>query len=162
MSLPKLVLAFIISAAIVSGVFIAMKDTTPEAPLGANPGPEYLDVQYFRGDAIVGGANLATTSQGTATYTGQQVMVNKVITHTAPAALTVTLPASSTLSQYIPKTGDTKTLFIVPITTLITVAGASGMDLNSASTSRACGAGLMCRLEFVRKANTDIEVFMDN
>lgn len=128
-----------------------------EVPVGASSGPDFLSRAFFFDDAIVGGSVLATSSVGAATYTAAQVMNNKLIIHTAASALTVTLPASSTIKD-IPRPGDTKTLFINPVTTLITFAGGTGTDLNSASTTKNINAGGLGRFDFVRKSNTDIEV----
>lgn len=131
----------------------------PHQPLGVAAGPEVTEKTFFFDDAIVGGRVLATSSQGTAVYTAAQVMNNKLITHTASAALTVTLPASSTISQ-IPRPGDTKVTFITPVTTGLTLAGGTGTDLNTASSTKFCVVGQLCEMTFVRKANTDIEVLL--
>lgn len=131
----------------------------PESTLSAVVGPEVLDRFVFRDGIVVGGTNTATSSAGAATYSAAQVFTSQTITHTAASALTATFPASSTVS-FIPRTGDTKTLFILPVTTGITFAGGTGLDLNTASSTKFCVAGSVCRFDFVRKSNTDIEVLM--
>jgi hypothetical protein len=148
---------------IVSGVILSVTHK-PEAPVvvGAFPGPDVTEFMHFGGDESVGGTVLATSSQGTAVYTASQVMNNKVIAHTAGAALTVTLPASSTMAGFIQKPGDTKTTYITPVTTGITFAGGTGTDLNTASSTKFCVVGQLCRLDFVRKVNSDIEILLTN
>lgn len=128
-------------------------------PLGAISSPQVFDRMYFYNNYEVGGGNLATSSAGAATYTAAQVFNNKLITHTASGALTATLPASTTISQIV-GAGMSYTLFLTPITTGITVAGGTGTELNAASTSAKCLVGSLCRLDFIRKSNTDIEVLL--
>lgn len=143
----------------------AFKNTTvtvnnPQPQFGAQSGPESFQKMFFRDNAVIGGNVLATSSQGTATYTSADITNSKVITHTATAALTVTLPASSTLTNFVPNVGDTAEVFINPVTTLITFAGGTGTELNTASSTKNVNAGGLGVFKFVRKANTDIEVFM--
>lgn len=104
----------------------------------------------------VGGGDLATSSQGTATYTASNIVNSRVIQHTATAALTVTLPTNASLSSagFIPNPGDTKTLYIVSSTTKITLAGNTGVQLYSASTTLDVPVNLAARLDFIRLAAT--------
>lgn len=132
-----------------------------QQPLGAIASPQVYDRMFFYNNQEVGGGNLATSSVGAATYTAAQVFNNKLITHTAASALTVTLPASTTISNIV-GAGMTYTLYLAPVTTGITVAGGTGTELNAASSTAMCSAGALCRLDFVRKANTDIEVLLLN
>lgn len=104
-----------------------------------------------------GGGVLATTSAGTVTYTAANFATASLIQHTASGALTATLPASSTLSSFVPNAGDTRTICINAITTKITLAGGTGTDLNTASSTKDIIAGGLGCLTFVRKSNTDIE-----
>ena len=129
--------------------------------LGAFAGPDIYDTIRLHEGVEVGGGNFATSSIGAVTYTAGQVFNNKLITHTAASALTATLPASSTISQ-IAQPSMTHTVFITPVTTGITFAGGAGTELNTASSTKFCVAGSLCRLDFVRKANTDIEVLLTN
>lgn len=153
----QLFAAVSVIALVVAG--FALFKPVPQAPVGAVSGPDFLSRAFFYDDAIVGGSVFATSSQGAATYTAAQVFGNKFILHTAAAALTATLPASSTISQ-IPRPGDTKVLFIQPVTNGITLAGGTGTDLNTASSTKFCVVGQLCELTFVRKSNTDIEVIL--
>lgn len=131
-----------------------------QSPVGATPGTEFQNPTTFLQPATMGGNVFATSSAGTATYTAASLQNTSVIQHTATAALTVTLPASSTLGAFIPRPGDTRTIFINAITTKITLAGGTGTDLNTASSTKDVIAGGVARLDFVRKVNTDIEVLM--
>lgn len=146
-------------AALVMG-FLGMSNA-PVPTLQGTAGPEHTERQFFLDDVVVGGNNFATSSQGAATYTAVQIFNSKLITHTAGGALTATLPASSTIPQ-IPKVGDTKVVYLAPITTKITLAGGTGTELNTGSTTPQCLAGSLCTLTFVRQSDTDIEVWLDN
>lgn len=126
--------------------------------LGAAAGPEVTEPTFFRGTVTPGGNVVATSSQGAATYTAANFLNTSVIQHTATAALTATLPASSTLKAFVPLPGDTRVMYLNPITTGITLAGGTGTEFNTASSTKFCVVGSLCRLDFIRKTNTDIEV----
>lgn len=152
---------------IFGGVIVALLAATGFAyyanhqqPLGAQAGPEVFDAFYARQTITEGGNVLATTSQGSVTYTAANLKNVTVIQHTASAALTATLPASSTLSDFARTAGDVRTIYITPITTGITLAGGTGTDLNTASSTKFCVVAQICRLDFVRKTNSDFEVFL--
>lgn len=132
-----------------------------EVALGAQAGPDHTERQYFYDDAIIGGNNFATSSAGSVTYTAAQIFNNKLITHTATAALTATLPASSTVTG-IPRTGDSKVLYLTPITTGITFAAGTGTDFNTSSSTKFCVVNSLCRFDFVRKSTGDIEVLFQS
>lgn len=108
-----------------------------------------------------GGNVFATTSQGATTYTAADIEVASLIRHTASAALTATLPASSTFSSaFIPTPGDRKDICLYAITTLITLADGTGTEINTASsTKNVNAAGLGC-MTFIRDSDTDIEVLL--
>lgn len=154
----------IFSTALLIGVLgllgVAAFKEVPAPVIGAASGPEYYNRQFFRDNAIIGGTVLATSSRGTVTYTADNIKNSKVIVHTATAALTANLPASSTLTDFIPRPGDTAIVYISPVTTLITFAGGTGVDLNTASSTKNINAGGLGSLEFVRKADSDIEVLL--
>lgn len=127
--------------------------------VGATAGNDFYSPVWFAQTATVGGNVFATSSVGAVTYTAATIQNASLIQHTAASALTATLPASSTLGAFVPKAGDSRTIFVNPITTLITFAGGTGTDLHTSSSTKNCNAGAMCRLDFVRKSNSDIEVF---
>ena len=152
----------VVALASVGSAFKPVRVVVESAPVtyAGLPGNEALVPFYFRDTVTLGGSVLATTSQGTVTYTAANITKYNTITHTASAAATVTLPASSTLTAFVPKAGDTATRFINPVTTSVTVAAGTGTELNTASSTKVCLVNTTCRLDFVRKANSDIEVLL--
>lgn len=137
------------------GVLVVQPTQQPQ--LGAASGVDHSNKEFFHGNMEVGGGVLATTSQGAVTYTAAQVMNSKVIEHVASAALTATLPTAASLSSagFIKNPGDTFTLFIHASTTAITIAGGTGMSLQSASSTKAIPAGNTGRLDFTRLPATE-------
>lgn len=108
-----------------------------------------------------GGGTTATTSQGTVTYTASMFDTESLILHTASAALTATLPASSTLSALAPKAGMSRKVCVAPITTGITFAGGTGTDLDTASSTKFIVAGGIGCFDFIRKTDLgDFEILM--
>lgn len=146
-------------AVVLFGASLLKTDSSPK--LGATFMDSYNPVS-FRSGITVGGYNFATSSVGAVTYTGGTFNnpALGIITHTAASALTATLPASTTLTSLVPNIGDSRVIYINPITTGMTLAGGTGTLLNSASSTKFIIAGQVGRLEFVRKANSDINVFM--
>lgn len=164
MTLKDLGIGAVAAIALAVGL-MAYSKPTAEAPLGAFASPEVLDRVFFKDNVVIGGGVLATTSQGAATYTAGNIAQNKVILHIAPGALTATLPTKSALNavNFIPNVGDTYTMFVYASTTLITLAGNTGVRLDSASTTNNISAAGAARLDFVRLPATedrDIEVVM--
>lgn len=158
----KNILVWVIGVvSVLSLVFSLSSGTVTEVQkiVGVTAGDDFFNNISFYDDIVLGGSVFATSSQGTATYTAATLAKTSLIQHTAGGALTVTLPASSTIT-WIPKAGDKKLMFINPITTNITLAAGTGTDLNSASSTKAMMAGGLTSIEFVRKSNTDIEVMM--
>lgn len=127
--------------------------------VGSVPGGEFLIPVSFRDSATLGGNVFATTSNGSVTYTAASFGKTSLIQHTASGAVTATLPASSTLSSFAPFPGDVRTIFLNPITTAVTLVAGTGTDINNASTSLKCQPATLCRLDFVRKSNSDFEVY---
>jgi hypothetical protein len=142
-------------ALIVSG---AAYFSQPKVQLSGASGPDFYNAVHFYDTATIGGGVTATTSAGTATYTAANLANASLISHTASGALTATLPASTTLRNFAPKPGDVRTIFVAPVTTNITFAGGTGTNLDSASSTDVCVASAMCRLDFVRKSDSDFEV----
>lgn len=105
----------------------------------------------------------STSSQGTVAYTASNLTGISSILHNATGAATASLPASSTLESLIPNTGDRMSIGIVNVGSAnLTIAGGTGTSLNKASTSAAILPGGSGIFDFVRKANTDIEVFFSH
>lgn len=107
-----------------------------------------------------GGGIFATSSQGSVTYPASAFDVENVIEHTTTAAVTATLPASTTLSSFVPNSGDVREVIIKNIgTTRLTLVGATGTLLKVASSTDGLfmDSGDWGVLKFFRKSNTDIE-----
>lgn len=108
-----------------------------------------------------------STTTGTAVTLQQSDFqpYNSMLVNPIVGATTLTLPASSTLSQLVPKPGDVQQLMIVNATgtaaATVTIAGNTGTLLRKATTTPAINAGGVSELEFVRKLNGDIVVFFD-
>lgn len=103
----------------------------------------------------------STTSQGSVTYTAASITDISTVLHTTEDVTTGTLPASTTLSGFIPSTGDRRSIVLVNVgTASLTLAGGTGTLLTSASSTKVVVPGGATLLEFVRKADTDIAVFM--
>lgn len=152
----------VIGGLVAVAIVISVLAFTKPVPFGANPSPEFFVPAHFRDTAIIGGGVFATTSNGTVVYTAASFQKTNVIEHTATGAVAASLPASTTLNAFLPFPGDTRTLFLRPITSAITVSGGTGTLLRTASTSKVCNLNQLCKLDFVRKSNTDIEVFMNS
>ena len=107
-----------------------------ESRLGGNSGPETFEHSYARQAETIGGNVLATTSSTAATYTQANFSNVTLIQHTAASTLSVTLPASSTLSDFARNPGDTRTIYVTPVTTGITFVGGTGTDFDTASSTK--------------------------
>lgn len=130
------------------------------------------DQQYTSctGTLVVGGV-LATTTQASMTLAPSDLNFGVIAMNPTVGSITVTLPATTTspMSSFLPNAGDeTEVMFYNASTTVaqdITLAGGTGTLLSKASTSAAVRSGSnpgMALLKFIRKANTDIAVFMSN
>jgi len=113
-----------------------------------------------------GGGTVATTSNGAGTLTAANLDTG-VIEHTNTAVTTLTLPASTTLTSFVPTSGQCRQVVFLNLGTSVdTLAGGSGTLLAVASTT-STGAALktvnasgISTLVFCRKANTDVQVLM--
>lgn len=103
----------------------------------------------------------ATSSTGAGTLTANDVTNKTTILSTNAGVLTLTLPASTTLTSFIPRAGDRTSVVIVNQgTALLTLAGGTGTLLQTASSTKTVNIGGSATLNFVRKANSDIVVHM--
>lgn len=157
-----IVLALVLGFAGLSQPAVDLNAVVAEAKkvFGASAGPEFSFPVIFKETAVIGGKVFATTSAGTVAYTAANLEGVRLIQHTATAAVTASLPASTTLSNIVQSPGDTKSIYLVPITSAVTLAGGTGTELNIASSSAVCRVGGLCKIDFVRKTNTDIEVLV--
>lgn len=158
--MEKFVVTVVAIVALVLGGFAAFRPETVREVVKEVGGAstEHSFPEKFFQPVTFGGNVLATSSVGSATYTAASLQNTTLIQHTAASALTVALPASSTLTGIIPKAGDSRTIYLNAITSNITVTGGTGTDLNSATSTPRVIANGVARLDFIRKANSDIEV----
>lgn len=117
-----------------------------------------------------GGGVKATSTTGSAdTLLYSNFDTENMIDYTANvSSVTLTLPASSTLKNFIPTVGQTRTIYIRNATTSaninLTISGGTGTLLKKATSSATIygdtdGANFG-RIDFIRKANTDIEALL--
>lgn len=142
-------------------VNVAAPKVSVEAPaLGAVSSPEfYSPARFFNGVTL--SSVFATSSTGAGTLTAANILDKTTILSTNAGALTITLPASSTLKSFVPTAGDRVSMVIVNQgTALLTLAGGTGTLLQTASSTKTVNIGGTAILEWVRKSNTDINVLM--
>lgn len=116
---------------------------TPIPSLGAVPGSEFYNPVVIADGATVSGS-FATTSQGSVTVTAAEFRkwVKSGLVSFSPGLLagaTITLPASSTIPDVLPRAGDRMSFCIQNSTSTanvaLTFAGGVGTKLNVASSS---------------------------
>lgn len=120
-----------------------------------------------------GGIRATSTSNSAETLLVTDFDTENVIDYTLNVqAATLTLPASSTLSSFIPTAGQMRTVWIRNATTTatnLTIAGGTGTILKQATSTDFAGSKIIfgdtdgdnrARLDFVRKTNSDIDVYM--
>ena len=138
--------------------------------LGAVSGPDHYVQEFFHEGLTDGGGIRATSTVNSAeTLLAADMDKEKVIAYTLNVQdATLTLPATSTLRWFIPQAGETRSIFIRNATTTasmdLTISGGTGMNLITASSTKAIVGGTAgansARLDFVRRADTDIDVTM--
>lgn len=113
-----------------------------------------------------GGLFSTTTTSATGTVLASSLLDARTYAITSNLVdVTLTLPASSTLSELIPNRGDRATFAFMNATSTgsieVTMAGGVGTILSSASTTRLILSGKTSLLEFIRSAtSSDIYVYM--
>lgn len=132
-------------------------------------GTQYISSVFATlGTLTQGGGINATTTNGNTVLTASDFDTENVISMTPiVASMTATLPASSTLSSFLPTAGQSRTVFLRNASTTagitITVAGGSGTLLRVASTTSAAATPKVIpasgtgKIDFFRKTDTDIE-----
>ena len=126
------VLIALLVGAGMAAMLIANPGTTQDPPLAGISGPDVQSYLNVHGTFQQGGCvtSIATTS-ATRTLTGAELAACNIIEVSANgAALTLTLPATTTLSTAIQNPGDYREWVIVNKTaTSTTIAAGSGIDL---------------------------------
>ena len=116
--------------------------TVPEeVNFGASAGPDiYWDTNIF-GSFTYGGGDYNATTTAAVTYTliGKDLSFSYIDILNNKESLTLTLPATSTMLQFLPEVGSTRTWLIHNATSTasrtITVSAGAGMDLVTASST---------------------------
>lgn len=162
----KTTIIAIVAAFIVSMALIVV--TSDDDKVGGVPGVSLWpqSVQTF----TQGGGITATTSSTTAILLATDIDTENVVEVTpANGATTLTLPATSTMTNIIPNAGDTRTIWIRNATTSastgLTIAAGTGMTLKNGASSTALLVGdtdgdNTMRVDMVRKSDSDINVYM--
>lgn len=147
-----------------------LQNMAEDENLGAASSPEVFTYLRVYGALTQGGGITATSTSGTAVpLLASDFDTENVIDVTLNVQdATLTFPATTTLTGFIPYAGMTRTLFVRNATTTatieLTVTGGTGVLLkNATTTGKIWGdtdGGNHARIDLLRKANTDIEAFV--
>ena len=133
--------------------------------VGVASGPDvYNHTLFFDGLTDGGGVRATTTTVAAETITSGQMARNKVFRYlgsATAAAITVTLPATSTMSNLIPRPGDTRTWIFenayTASATTTTIAAGTGIDLQESDGQNVIiGINNYAFLTCFREASSDI------
>lgn len=154
--------------------FMALGKAPVQPPFAANPGPDYTETQFFNGGIAYGGGCFATTTSGTIPVSA--LANNSCIAITSAGAgqavLSITLPASSSMSALIPsRAGSCRdwwvdTTNVVAATTTTFVAGTGvnvvGLDATGLGTgSDVIDGNEYGRLTLCRERDGDVAAFVE-
>lgn len=113
-------------------------------------------------------SNTNSTSTTATSYTAVEkdfYRYSTVILTPTVNSLTLTLPASTTLTSMVPLAGDEADLTLLNGTTTagktITIAGGTGTLLRNATSTLVVPANSPAKLRFIRNSVTDVLVFVD-
>ncbi len=122
-----------------------------EQAFGAVTGPDVFIPLAFHAGFTNGGKINASSTVTTETLAVSDIVGVAEFNGVAASAATVTLPTRAKLSAagFLPNAGDSATIFVHASTSIITLAGNTGVALRAATTT-AIGIGATDRLEFVR------------
>lgn len=161
------VIVAIVAAVVLVIGFLTFRttDTPVETPVSAVPS-SVTNSTISSANDIYTGVNATSTSATSYTLVQKDIQGYGTILITPTVnSLTLTLPATSTLSQFLPKAGSRTTIFIVNATSTaaktVTIAAGTGTLLKNATTTAAIGPGSVGRIDLVRKTDTDIDVLLD-
>lgn len=147
------------------GGFELYKAEAPSASFGAAAGPDHYNHENFFLNLTRGGLSTVATSSSMTLLAHDIVDVSRVNFVPGAGSLTATLPATSTLTAFIPKPGDTQDVLLCNATTTVstpfTLAAGTGMTFSDATTTLAVQTGKCAQLQFSRRPTTDIDVFVD-
>lgn len=133
----------------------------------AQPGPDHYDVQLFHAGQVDGGMYVATTSSGAGTLTASQLANRQGYTRyldvNATDAVTLTFPATSTLTGFIPSVGDCANIMLENSgDSNLTLAAGTGMDLQEPDGQNVViGTTNYAKLTFCRTNSSDMVLWAD-
>lgn len=159
---------------VVLGVFLmnppVVERIVEKVSLGAAAGPEHTEHQFFKSSITDGGAVYSTTTTiATHTFLASELEKYKVLRFlgsATAAAITATLPATSTMTHIIPNPGDTRTWVIengyTAAATTTTIAAGTGIDLQEPDGQNVViGINNYAFLTCFREVSTDIVCRVD-
>jgi len=135
--------------------------------VGAQSGPDHYDLQVFNAGLVSGGNHFATSSSGAGTLVAGNLFNSqgyvRYMTIDATDAVTVTFPATSTLTSYIPATGDCADIVIENSgDSNLTLAGGTGMDIQEPDGQNVViGTTNYALITLCRQLNRDILLVVD-
>lgn len=157
MQMKDIVISAGVVIALVLG-FLGLNGSSQVPPIGAVAGPMVFQHLRLNAGFTVGGS-FATSSAGSFSWEASELREYNTYTLTPGAALTATLPASTTLDSMLPNKGDTRTMRIVNGASTagrnITLAQGTGIILRGVNgTSTVIYAGRSAILHFYRSATS--------
>jgi hypothetical protein len=139
-----------------------------DGSLGASPGPDHTETQYFLNNFTVGDGSVATTSDAaTYTLTAREMDIDApYVSWTANVNTTLTTMASTSAPFSGMRTGEMfEQIWYNASTTAaatITFAAGTGVDLQEDEGGTVIVNGLeTARLTYIKKADTDIALIVE-
>ncbi|MBK9580259.1 MAG: hypothetical protein IPO40_24605 [Fibrobacteres bacterium] len=162
-------IAIALATALVAIVGFNVATQSEDLGYAVTPGISMFPASFT--SVTTGGGIYATSSNGSAaTLQASDIATNNIVEMTWNlAAGTLTLPASSTLSNFAPNPGDERAIYVrnasPTAATSTTIATATGLTLKMAASSTPLLVGdtdadNTARLIFVRKADSDFNVYL--
>lgn len=163
----KILLGIVVVLAIVfAGYAFTHKQSVGSSGLPAKNGTSVTDANlYATGTITAGGIDTlsgyaSTTVAATLVQGDLQNTVISIASGTSTATFTVTLPAVTTLTSFIPNVGDATTVYFLNATSTsgatLTLAAGANMTILSASSTAVIQPSKMASVEFIRNSATTI------
>lgn len=124
----------------------------------------------FRGQ-VTQSSTLSTSTPASLTLQASDLAVSTILETPTVGAITLTLPATSTLTSLIPTAGDSVVINIVNASTtvstatVVTLAGGTGMNVSvatgTAASTIAIPAKKVATITLIRLASTDVDLMME-
>ena len=152
----------------IAGDYIEAAQEIAEETLGAFPGPDIYHYLFLHDTFVQGGAVLASSTSVAADLLQASDILNFSVLDYTPGnlAVTLTLPASTTLNNVIKYAGDCTDFRIRNLdsvsATSTTIAAGTGIDLvENENGDVVIEGGNEAQLKFCREADTDVTVYVD-